>query len=120
MGACAPSPTEDPVKLRAIAKEAHFLISANDDQVARAESEGRRPDLILYARQPTIESVRPNRLRFDTQGAAPGLYIVVHEFFVEEAGYFIPKYPQRFVAPAGGDPSFRPLGEGVFWYEIKG
>jgi hypothetical protein len=48
-----------------------------------------------------------------------GLYVVTSSFFVEEEGLFVPRSAGFAVHP-GTDPSYTPLGPGVFSYRIKG
>jgi hypothetical protein len=63
----------------------------------------------------TIASLRP--LRIDVRD--DGVYLVMGEHFVEEWGFFIP-HDGAFKPRAGGDPSFKPLAEGVWRYDIAG
>lgn len=62
-----------------------------------------------------IRRLHPRRVRADDDG----VYVVMTSFFVTEAGLFVPRDP-RFVAPAGTDPVYAPVGRGVFFYRVEG
>lgn len=62
-----------------------------------------------------IENVHPQAIRIETDG----VYIRIGGFYVTEHGFFVPLDP-AFKPPQGGDPSYTPLGEGVWRYDIAG
>jgi hypothetical protein len=49
-----------------------------------------------------------------------GLFIRLNLFFADESGYFVPRKGAHIRATPATDPSYETLGEGVFWYRIKG
>jgi hypothetical protein len=52
--------------------------------------------------------------------AAPeGLYVVLSSAGVEEHGLFVPR-AAGLAGSAGTDPSYTPIGQGVFSYHVKG
>jgi hypothetical protein len=62
-----------------------------------------------------VAQLNPERVR-----AAPeGLYIVLSSTGVEERGLFLPR-AAGFTGSAGTDPSYTPIGQGVFSYHVKG
>jgi hypothetical protein len=111
--ACTPSPTADRAQLAAIFSEAKATIAfllANPSA-----------DAATLPISEAMKSAGVTRLHKSNPGTLyDGLYLRVRESFTREWGYFVPSDPQRFRPPEGDDPSFEPLGEGVFWYEIKG
>lgn len=48
-----------------------------------------------------------------------GLYIRMSSFFVTERGYFVPA-SDKATFGEDGDPSYRPLAQGVYAYRIEG
>jgi hypothetical protein len=62
-----------------------------------------------------IEDVHPQGIRVETDG----VYIKIGGSNVTEYGFFVPHDP-AFRQPAAGDPSYTPLGEGVWRYDIAG
>ena len=107
LAACSRQPSLDRATLRSIAAEATALLdtapTSNDISV---------PNL------PTaLKALNPERARADPDG----LYITTGTLFVAEWGYFVPRNKAAFDPRlAGGEPAFRHLGEGVYWYEVKG
>jgi hypothetical protein len=107
--ACTPAPTRDREKLALIAESAITLLEADVDATQSAS-------IPANDWPGSIASLLPH----DVRRADDGVYIEMWTFQVESKGYFVPRHPELFVATEGTDPSYRPLGEGVFWYEIKG
>lgn len=64
----------------------------------------------------TIRSLEPQRVWAD----ASGLYVSMGSFLAQESGYFVPRNEAAFSPMAGGDPSYRTIGDGVYWFEVKG
>jgi hypothetical protein len=73
-------------------------------------------------------SVPPNRWPKSIAALRPlsvgvrldGIYIEMRQFFVEESGYFVLSKESHFDPSRRGDPSYKPLGDGVWWYHISG
>jgi hypothetical protein len=68
------------------------------------------------ARPQEIRVLGPKSVRV----APDGLYVVTSSWFVEEAGFFVPRDPNAFSPVAGSEPEFRRLYGHVFSYRIRG
>ena len=110
---CAPAPTHDHAKLAAIAGETKAFLSF----MAAHPKADPKADLYLM---PISETMRSLGITAFHGTPDDGLYLVVDHFFTHEWGYFVPGHPEDFTASDSDDPSYTPLGEGVFWYEIEG
>ena len=51
---------------------------------------------------------------------AEGLYITTSSFFTEERGVFVLNPDAGFTPTQGSDPSYKPVGHGVFVYRVAG
>lgn len=51
---------------------------------------------------------------------AEGLYITTSSFFTEERGVFVLNPTVQFSPTRGTDPSYKPVGHGVFVYRRAG
>ena len=51
---------------------------------------------------------------------AEGLYIITSSFFTEERGVFVLNPAAGFTPTQGSDPSYEPVGHGVFVYRVAG
>lgn len=49
-----------------------------------------------------------------------GIYIQTGRGFVTEQGLFFPRVGTAMNGTTGTDPLYRALGNGIYWYEIKG
>jgi hypothetical protein len=108
LAACSRQPSLDRETLRSIFAEANALMEAEGASSSREVPESQL--------QRTIRSLEPQKVRLDSDG----LYIRMSSLLVWEWGYFVPRHSNTFAPKLAGDPSFTRLGEGVFWYEIKG
>jgi hypothetical protein len=107
---CSLVPALDQAARQAIAAEAAALLAATPPGEGPATA-------VPQAEWPTkIRSLEPQNVRVD----AIGLYMAMGSIFAEERGYFVPRNEAAFSPMAGGDPSYRSLGDGVYWYEVKG
>jgi hypothetical protein len=52
--------------------------------------------------------------------AEEGLFIVTYSFYVEESGIFVPRDLAEFEWEPRSDPSFLPIGGGLFEYHFTG
>lgn len=106
LAACSREPPLDTATLQSVSAEATIMLASAP-----------LPMRIPSANWPkTIRALNPQFVRT----ASEGLYIVTGSFFVEEQGYFVPRDEAVISPSAGSDPSFKFLGESVYWYEIKG
>jgi hypothetical protein len=102
-------PTLDQAGRQALAAEAAAMLSTiAPDEVGVSLPRDQWP--------PTILSLEPQ----DVRATASGLYVSMGSFLAMESGYFVPRNEAAFSPMAGGDPSYRSLGDGVYWFEIKG
>jgi hypothetical protein len=62
-----------------------------------------------------MDVLRPESIRLNEDG----VYIVTSGFFVEEAGVFVPRYPQQFTPIARSDPEYNHLALDVYTYRIR-
>src|SRR5688572_18075517 len=62
-----------------------------------------------------VANLKPERV----YATPEGLYVVSSSFFVQEQGLFVPR-SASFTFQPGTDPSYTPIGPGVFSYRIKG
>ncbi len=51
---------------------------------------------------------------------AEGLYIATSSFFTKERGVFVLNPTAGFTPTQGSDPSYKPVGHGVFIYRVEG
>jgi len=51
---------------------------------------------------------------------AEGLYITTSSFFTNERGVFVLNPTAGFTPTQGSDPSYKPVGHGVFVYRVAG
>jgi hypothetical protein len=109
---CTAGPTADRAQLAGIAREARTTI---DFIIAHPGTDVSRLPI------PTgMKSAGVTRLHKSAPGALyDGLYMGVSNPIAQDAGYFVPSEPESFVGKDTIGVSFRPLGEGVFWYEVE-
>jgi hypothetical protein len=62
-----------------------------------------------------LRALNAKSVRVDEEG----VYVVTDSCFVEEAGLFVPRHPEKFVA-VGGDPEYRRIHGAVFSYRVRG
>jgi hypothetical protein len=107
---CSSGPALDQAARRSVAAEAAALLDATP------ANEGLGTSIPQSQWPKTIRSLDPQ----DVSAKAIGLYVSMGAVFTQEWGYFIPRNEAAFSPMAGGDPSYRGLGDGVYWYVIKG
>lgn len=103
-----------------LAAFALLALSACSNALPEADLKGLAEEARMMATNATIETtaiedVHPQGIRVE----ADGVYIKTGSLFVTEWGFFVPLDP-AFKPAEGGDPSFTPLGEGVWRYDIAG
>ena len=101
--ACSRTPA--PQELAALASVVPAVLRATPQSGAVSASQWPAP----------LAGLNPERVYVTPEG----LYVVTSSFFVEEQGLFVPRLA-GFTIQLGTDPSYTPLGSGVFSYRIKG
>lgn len=97
-----------------------LCLAACSNALPEADLKGLAEEARMMANNATIETtaiegVHPQSIRIE----ADGVYIKTGSLFVSEWGFFVPLDP-TFKPAKGGDPSFTPLGEGVWRYDTAG
>jgi hypothetical protein len=105
LAACVRAPSVSQVQAAAVAEAAAVLL------VQRSDKEVPRD-----AWSPAVRALNPKSVRV----AAEGVYVVTDSWLVEEAGLFVPRHPETFVAVSGADPEYRRIHGAVFSYRIRG
>ena len=101
--ACTPQLSD--AQAERIATEARHLLALNPN-----------PGQIDSARlPPAIASIRPKVVYVK----AEGLYIQSVTWFTRESGLYVPR-AANFSPPAGSDPRYEPIREGLYRYYIAG
>jgi hypothetical protein len=103
-----------------LAAIALMTLSACGDALPKADLKGIAEEARMIANNATVETtviedLKPRRVRVEPDG----VYIAIGGFFVTEYGFFVPRLV-NFTPTSGGDPSYTPLGEGVWRYDIAG
>jgi hypothetical protein len=106
---CSRGPALDQAARQSVAAEAAVLLAA-------APANGLAISIPQSQWPKAIRSLEPQDVRAD----AIGLYVSMGAVFTQEWGYFIPRNEAAFSPMVGGDPSYRGLGDGVYWYGVKG
>jgi|KBSSwiStaDraftv2_1062776.scaffolds.fasta_scaffold900089_2 hypothetical protein len=73
------------------------------------------PDVPQGKWSPELRALNPKAVRVDNEG----VYVVTGGWFVEEAGFFVPRHPETFV-PVDGDPEYKRIHGAVFSYRVRG
>jgi hypothetical protein len=110
LAGCQREATLDQAARQSVAVEARELLAATPP------GDGADVSIPPASWGKAIKSLEPRNVRAD----AMGLRISVGSFMVEEWGYFVPRNEAAFSPMVGGDPSYRGLGDGVYWFEVKG
>lgn len=107
-------------RIAAIATFAMLALSACNNALPDADLKGIVEEARMMANNATIETtaiedVHPQSTRVESDG----VYIKIGGFGAMEFGFFVPHDP-AFKPPEAGDPSYTPLGEGVWRYDVAG
>ena len=95
------------------------------DALAATNLSAAADELMLHVPEGTVPKNRwpadMRQFRPESIRVAPeGVYLRTGEFFVTEWGIFILSPRSSFQPTKGTDPSYRPLADRIYWYEIKG
>jgi hypothetical protein len=105
VAACTRVPSISEAKAPAVAAAAAALM-------------GREPNTEVprEAWSPEVRALNPQAVRIAVQG----VYVVTDSWFVQEAGFFVPRHPETFVASDGTDPEYKRIHGALFSYCIRG
>jgi hypothetical protein len=107
---CSLAPALNQAGRRSVAAEAAAFLAAMPPREGPATS-------VPQAEWPkTIRSLEPQDVRAD----AAGLHIAMGEIFAVERGYFVPRNEATFSPLVDGEVRYRWLGDGVYWYPVRG
>ena len=104
VAACTRVPSMSNARAQAVASAAAALLR-----------EGSNSDVPPEAWSPELRALNPKAVRVDNEG----VYVVTGGWFVEEAGFFVPRHPETFV-PVDGDPEYKRIHGAVFSYRVRG
>jgi hypothetical protein len=105
VAACARVPSVSEAKAQAVAEAAAALLTQEGNT-----------DVPQEAWSPELRALNPKAVRV----AVEGVYVVTDSWFVEEAGFFVPRHPETFVGAEGTDPQYKRIHGAVFSYLIRG
>ena len=105
LAACVREPDLSLAEAKGVIAASEQVMRSNDLQVSIPEQ--RWPEQILV--------LKPESVRLTPEG----LYVVTSSWFVEEVGFFIPRY-YGVLPDDSGEPKFRRLHENLFSYRISG
>jgi hypothetical protein len=105
VAACTRVPSASEEKAQAVADAAAALFRHEPNR-----------DVPQEAWSPEVRALNFKAVRI----AVEGVYFVTDSWFVEEAGFFVPRHPEGFVAADGTDPEYKRIHGAVFSYRIRG
>ena len=104
----------------AIGVLALLTLAACSNALPDADLKGLAEEARMIANNATVDTHVIESLKPEYVDVQPdGVYIKIGGFFVTQFGFFVPHDP-AFKPAEGGDPSFTPLGEGVWRYDFAG
>lgn len=107
LSACLRAPEHDAAELK--------IIRTASLSILRTHASLIREEIPKAAWPKAIEALEPLDVAVDDSG----VYIRINEVVAAESGYFVPR-DKGFRSEGKFEPSYEMLGNGVYWYDIKG
>lgn len=108
------------MKASLLAAFALLLLSACSNALPKTDLKGLAEEARIIANNATVETDVIDGLNARSVDVQPdGVYIVMGGFFVTQYGFFVPHNPD-FTPTKGSDPSYTPLGDGVWRFDFAG